>query len=397
MLTLPFWRGARQTQTKSQIESKAGLASPEAWLRELFGKSVGASGIAVNPTSALTCAPVRAATRAIVETVAGLPVHVYRRGADGSKERDPSHPAYALIHDAVSDWQSAAALKEALTTDAILDKGGFAFINCVDGKPIELQRLAPGSVEVTANDFGEPVYKHRAGGKTVTIDRADILHIPGQNLAHDARDAIGLAILMERHAAKLFANGARPSGVLTYKGQSILTPEQFDQTVAIWKAAHAGDNAGGSAALPGEWEWKPLTFSSVDAQFLELRKFSIAEVSRHFGVPLTFLSELDRATYSNAAEMNQQFLTHCIMPWLLRWQGELNLKLLTAAERKTHFIEFLTDAIVKADIAARYEAYSKARTAGILSPNEIRAMENLPPYDGGDRYDNPNTTAGGAE
>jgi HK97 family phage portal protein len=347
----------------------------------------------------MKCAPVRASVRAITETLGQLPIHVYKRGADGSKQRDAGHPAYVLLHDAVSDWKSAATFKEELTRDALLDHGGFAFINRVDGRPVELQRLVPASVEVTFNDFAEPIYKHRVGGTVTAIHRNNILHLPspalpGSSVIRDARDAIGLAIVMEQHANKLFTNGARPSGVLTYKGQTVLTAEAFDRTVAIWKAAHGADNAGGTAALPQDWAWVPLTFSSVDAQFLELRKFSIAEIARHFGVPMTFLAELDRATYSNSAEMNQQFLTHCIMPWVIRWRSELTLKLFGPAERKTHFAEFETAALVKADIAARYEAYSKAIAARILNPNEVRALENRPPYEGGDVFANPNTTAG---
>ena len=393
----PRLRG-KSTQTKSKIEVETkSLASPEAWLRELFGISVGASGVAVTPKTAMQCSPVNAAVRAITDTIGQLPIHVYARAADGSKERDPNHPAHALLHDAANEWLPAPEFKRQLTRDALLEHGGFAFINRIDGKPVELMRLAPASVEVAYNEYSEPVYRHRVGGTVNPIDRNNILHLPspalpGSTVIKDARDAIGLALIMEQHANKLFANGARPSGVLTYKGQHVLTSDQFDKTIAIWKAAHGGEKAGGAAALPQDWSWTPLTFSSVDAQFLELRKFSIAEIARHFGVPLTFLAEYDRATFANAADMNQQFLTHCIMPWVNRWQGEIALKLFTPEDRKTHFAEFLTDSLVRADIAARYEAYSKAIAARILNPNEVRVMENRAPYAGGDEYANPNTS-----
>jgi HK97 family phage portal protein len=390
-------RGTKQQHTtQSEIQTKS-LAAPEAWLRELFGVSVGASGIAVTPQSAMQCAPFKAGARAITETVGQLPIHVYRR-SDGSKERAPDHPAYALLHDAANEWTPATKFKEDLTSDALLSHGGFAFINRVDGKLFELQRLNPECVEVTYSEYGEPIYKHRVGATVNEIKRTDILHIPspalpGSSIIKDARDAIGLALIMEQHANKLFANGARPSGILTYKGEQQITSDQFDKTIAIWKAAHGAEKSGGTAALPQDWNWVPLTFSSVDAQFLELRKFSIAEIARHLGVPLTFLAEYDRATFANAADMNQQFLTHCIMPWVNRWQGEIALKLFTPDERKVYFAEFLTDALVKADIAVRYEAYAKAIASRILNPNEVRAYENLPPYAGGDEYQNPNTTS----
>ncbi len=348
----------------------------------------------------MQCAPVRCAVQTISETIGQLPIITYSRDGSGAKERAPDHPAYPLLHDAANEWTPANLFKEELTRDALLDKGGFAFINRVDDKPVELIRLEPCNVTVGRDPHtSEPTYKLTENGSERAIHWRDILHIPtpalpGSTLIRDAREAIALALVMERHAATLFANGARPSGVLKFASK--LGDEAAKRIKTAWQAAHGGDKSGGTAVLEEGGEFQSLMMNSVDAQFLELRKFQIEEVARYFRMPPIFVGEYGRATWANSAEMGQQFLTYCISPWLERWQGELLLKLFTPDERKAFFAEFLTDALTKADIAKRYEAYAKAITARILSPNEARAAENRAPYAGGEKFENPNTTHGTA-
>jgi phage portal protein BeeE len=129
--------------SKAGLEQKS-LANPEAWLLQLFGAATVEAGVSVTPKTAMACAPVRCAVQAISEAIGQLPIHVYRRGDDGSKERETKHPAFDLLHEAANEWTPSAAFKEAITRDALLcDIGGVAFINRVEGKPIELIRLDP--------------------------------------------------------------------------------------------------------------------------------------------------------------------------------------------------------------------------------------------------------------
>jgi HK97 family phage portal protein len=384
------------------IETKSGLASPDDWLFDLFGGAPASSGIRVTPKSAMTCAPVRAAVQAISEGIGQLPVHVYERAGD-AKERAANHPAYKLLHDEANEWTPAALFREQITRDACLyPNGGFAHIVRVDGKPVELLRIDPEQSKVIVQtDNSEPVYKVQTGkGNPITVARENMLHIPspslnGEGLVHEAREAIGLALVMERHAARLFGNGARPSGVLSLKNAT--TPEALTKARTAWQAAHGGSNSGGTAVLPGDASWQALMLTSADAQFLELRKFAIDEIARVWRVPPSMLFELGRATWGNGEQQGRQFLDLCLMAWVSRWEGEIRLKLFTPEERATYFAEFLTDGFARADLAARMEAYSKAIAARILNPNEVRAMENRAPYAGGDKFENPNTSQGAAQ
>jgi HK97 family phage portal protein len=248
------------------LETKGALATPEAWLLDLFGAPSASSGVVVTPRTAMTCAPVRRAVQLISESIGQLPVHVYGRSTDSAKERAPDHPAYTLLHDQANDWTPASKFREEITRDALLyPNGGFAYINFVDDKPFEMTRFNQEINPVIVKYVDSEPFYH-VGERE--IPRQNILHIPspslnGLGLVHDAREAIGLALIMERHAARLFGNGARPSGLLSLEG--INTPDALIKAKAAWQAAHGGNNSGGTAVVPNKAAWQALTLTSVDA------------------------------------------------------------------------------------------------------------------------------------
>lgn len=377
------------------LSRKGSLATPDAELAALFGASQPTqAGISVSVASALRCAPVACAVRVISEAVATLPIIVYRR-VDGAKERATDHPAYALLHDDANDWTSAYDLKLQVTLDALThDKGGFVFVaRNAHGKPIELLRLDPAKVTVEYFDSGEPSYKLG----TQQLRRADVIHIRPFGLTGPcpltmAREAIGLAMVMEGHGARLFGNGARPSGVLSLKDRT--NPEAVKRIREAWQLAHGGGRSGGTAIVEGGAEYTPLAFTSVDSQYLELRTFQIAEIARAFRVPPHMLYELGRATWANVGDMGQEFLTYSLLPWLEEWQGAIRRALFDEDERREYLAEFLVDDLLRADLTARATAYSALISARVLNPNEARAMENRAPYAGGEIFANPNTTSG---
>ena len=383
------------------IEIKAGISAPDPWLQDLFGATSSAAGIALTPRSAMSCAPVRAAVAAISEPIGTLPLHVYKRGPEGSKERDTDHPMHRLLHDRVNDWTSAGAFRGQITRDALLyPLGGLAFIaRNSEGKPVNLYRLDPEQTKIEASfdTFDGPAFKIFEGGKSRVIPTAAIFHIPSPALCNaglvaEARDAIGLTILLERHASKLFANNARPSGVLSIKGTA--SAEALQKIKSAWIAAHGGDKSGGTAVIPSDAEWSALTMTSVDAQFLELRSFQIQEIARVFRVPPILLFDYGRATWGNSESMRQDFLDFSLMRWITAWENEVALKLLTPDERDTHFAEFLVDGFVRSDLVKRTQAFTAAVGGPWLLANEARAAENRAPVDGGDKLLPPPNASG---
>lgn len=386
------------------VETKAApsLADASGFYFDLFGARPTLAGVTVTPHSAMTCAPVACAVRSISEAAGSLPLHVYKKLPDGGKEKATGHLLYKLLHDAPNSFAPAALFRTQVMADALLQPhGGFALINRVDGgKPAELIRLDPQTQSV-AVDYSnhEPTYK--LNGRD--IEGVDLIHIPSpaydqrKGLVGEGRNAIALALVMERAASTLFANSAKPGGVLSTKAQ---TPDAIAKVAAAWKAAHGGDKSGGVAILPDGTSWEQITFNSVDSQFLEMRTYAVAEIARLFRVPLHMLMQVDRAQPRSIESIGQEFLSQALLPRLKSFEQELELKLLTPEERGQYAIEFNVDGFARADLLARAQALSATVAARILNPNEARQIGfGLPAYQGGDVFENFNTSsahAGGA-
>jgi len=369
-------------------ERKALDQSSSAWAALVDTGARSAAGINVSPHLALECQPVKIGVQVRCDTLSILGLHLYKR--DG-KARAEDNPLYKLLHDRPNDWTASTTFIAEMERDCIMYGRAFALANRVNGKIIELIKLDFATVTVECGLNQEPTYKvsEKNGGQREYSWR-DILDVPTLgNLSEikTAREAIGLTMAMEQHAAKLMGNGARPSGIIKAKGK--LSDIAYNRIKNSWRGNHSGENAGGTAILEDGSEFEALTFSSVDLQFQEMRAFQIVEIARALGVPPNLIFDFSRATWANAETASQAYLTFKLIPRAKAWEGAIT-RLLTDEEQATYYVEFDTNSLVRADIAARFEAYAKAIAARILNPNEARAKENLPPYEGGDEFINPN-------
>lgn len=379
--------------------ARKSLAYPTPEILALFGATATASGRSVTAETAMRVPTVAACVRAISEAAGTLPCKINRRLVGGGKEVASDHAAYALVHDDANDWTSAAKFREQLTIDALLHGHGVAYTNRADGKPVEFIRLDPRGTTVELKPDGEPQFKYTAGAVVKTYAYSDILYIPATSIdgikgvapIHSGREAIGLAAVLEEHAAKLFGNSARPSGVLKLPNK--LSEEASGRLVKSWADAHGGGKSGGTAVLEEGADWQAITLDPVTSQFDQMRAAQVSEICRIFRVPPIFVQDYGRMTWSNSESANLLFLQHCLLPWLRTWEAAYRRVLLTKEQRAEYTIDFVVDDLLRADTAVRVEAYSKMITARILNPNEVRAMDNLPPYVGGEVYANPAITA----
>lgn len=368
-------------------------------LEDVFSVPPVSSGAFVGPTTAMGVPSVRRAVEALAEGVSGLPCVVYETTASGAVQPAANHVLVDLFGGNVNDWTPTALFFEQLTRDAILWGNAFAWITRDGiGTVRELIRLRPGDMAVAedvTNPLSAPIY--RLGGNAV--DPNNLLHIrapsldgiSGQSPVTACREAIGILLAIEGHVARFFGRGGRPSGILTTTAK--LGAEAAKRMASSWRSAHGGNNSGGVAVLEEGLDFKSITMSSVDAQLLELWQHAVDEIARVFGVPPHLLFDLSRATWSNAGEMGASFLRFGLSRWLRAWEGELNSKLIPPGDRRRLTIEFDTDALTRTDLAARAAAYSTLISARVLTPNEARAREGLPPKAGGDELVNPYTTS----
>lgn len=385
----------RKADSEPASSEPVTLTDPLAAL--IFGATPTYAGKSVTPQTAMSVPGVASAVELIAEAVGTLPAKLFKRIPNG-KAADAEHPAHRLIHDESNDWTSAAELRTQLTRDALLhDKGGFAFANRVNGRVVEFIRIDPAAATIKADEItGEPFYIVQQGRKAVRYEYQDMLHIQafgGQAPITRARNAIGLAMALEEHAARTIGQGARPSGVLS--SEKPMKPEAAAGLLEMWALTHGGSgNSGKPAILTDGVTWTQTALSFVDAQFLEQRRFQTEEIARAFRVPPTMLFDLTRGTWSNTEEMGQQFLTYTLKPWLQAWEWAYARVLLTPEERTGHFVEFVTDDLLTVNFAGRATAYGQYRSMGAMTANEVRAGLNLPPLPGGDELQNPYTTPG---
>jgi HK97 family phage portal protein len=348
----------------------------------------------------MQCPAVYGCVKVLSESVAQLPLILYERTENDGKKRASDHPLYELLHDQANGWTSAFEFRLDMQASLCLHGNAFAFINRVGGRIAELIQLPADTVSVDVDAVTmEPVYTVTGkDGVRRIYGRQDILHLRTLGNCHIgaspirlAREAIGLGLTMERHAGRLFGAGARPSGVFKYA--KTISKEALERLKKSFNAAHSGaENSGSTLILEDGMDFAPHEFKSVDLQFLELRRHQVAEVARVFRVPLHMLQDLERTTHGNAETMGRQFVALTLLPWLKLWEGAIRRSLLTPDERATYYAEFLVDDLTRADLAARFAAYAQAVTNGILNPNEIRAAENRPPYEGGDEFRLPMNT-----
>jgi HK97 family phage portal protein len=367
---------------------RASLANPPEWLVRQFGGRLSATGVMVDADSAMRVTAVYACVRVLAESVASLPFCIYRRLANG-KEIAKDHPLYPLLHDMPNEimtsfefreaGMAAVALRGNAYTRVVRDNGG----RVREMVPLPLAYTKPRIASDRRTLLFDVEWPDQAK-ETLTL--GECWHVKGMTLdgiigvsaIAYAREAIGLALALEEHGARLFSNGARPQGIITLPGS--LTQEQVNDNRTAWSDAYGGlQNAHKTAVLQGEIKYQPLTMTSEDAQFIEARKFQASEIARMFRVPPHMIGDLEKATFSNIEHQAIEFVKYTLRPWLIRWEQAANRDLLTESEREEYFIEFNPEGLLRGDIASRYQAYAIAIQNGIRNRAEIRETENLDP------------------
>ncbi len=373
----------------------------DADILEMLGGGVETSaGVQVSPEIALRVPAVAASVRTISEAAATLRIGVVSIAADGSEKPAPNNQAHALLRGDVNDWTSGFELVRQLMVDALTrDPGGLAWVNrSGDGRILEIIRYTPGIIgcEYAADGSGRPV-TYRINGRPTPA--SEIIHLKGtfdKSPVTLAREVIGIAIVMQKHAARLFGKSARPGGLIeTTKN---VGDGGVIKMLAGWKAAMDGaDNAGKTGVLWDGATWKQMTLSSVDAQFQQLWLFIIQELARCFNIPSVVIGEMSRATWSNSAEMQRLFLMLCLEPWLKALEAAFTRALFPkhlATEGGRFAVRIERDDFSKVDLAVLATAINSLVSSRVLNPNEARDWIRMPKGpDELNQFANPNTGA----
>ena len=361
------------------------------------------AGKHVNERSAMQMTAVYSCVRILAEAVAGLPLHLYRYTESGGKEKAIDHPLYLLLHDEPNPEMSSFVFRETLMTHLLLWGNAYAqIIRNGKNEVIALYPLMPNKMEVDRDERGQLYYKYQRSndeaptmeGSSVILKPSDVLHIPG--LGFDglvgyspiamAKNAIGMAIACEEYGAKFFANGAQPGGVLEHPG-TIKDPQRVRES---WQRSFGGSgNANKIAVLEEGMKYTPIAISPEQAQFLETRKFQINEIARIFRVPPHMVGDLEKSSFSNIEQQSLEFVKYTLDPWVIRWEQSIMRSLLSPEEKKTYYVKFNLEGLLRGDYQSRMNGYAIGRQNGWMSANDIRELENLdriPTEEGGDLY-----------
>lgn len=378
-------------------------------LQQLIGGSNSQAGIPVSPESAMRTATVYACIKVLSEDIGKLPLILYRRttknGKD-SRERATDHPLYKIINVKPNSLQTPMGFRETGTAAAALRGNSCSLINRVYGGRIaELIPLHPDRVTISINDQGARIYEYRPEkGNTRTLSQEDVLHVMGLSLngwsgvspITYAKNTIGLTQATERHGSKVFSNGARMGGILSYPGR-FKDPATGGRVGDEFDNQTNGENAHKTVVLEEGMKWSQVTMNADDAQYLETRQFQIPEIARFWRMPLHKIGDLTRATFSNIEHQALEYVIDTLGPWLCRWEQAMNISLLNPKEQEEYYFEFLVDGLLRGDIKSRYEAYSRGILSGFLTRNECRKRENLEWIDGLDEPLTPSNMALGAD
>lgn len=352
------------------------------------------SGQSVTPDTAMRVAAVFACVRVISESVAQLPLILYRQLTDG-KERAKDHPLYRILHTRPNRWQTPYEFKRMLTGHAVLRGNGYAAIVSKNGAAVsELIPLHPDRVRPYWYN-GAPAYEYTpVDGPVRYIMNSEMLHLRGYsddglvglNPITLHREAVGLALATEDHGARLFSNGVRPSGVLKMAGhlKDDETRKRFKQS---FREAYAGSaKSGETLLLEDGLEWSQVGMTSEDAQFLETRQFQRSEIASIFRVPPHKIGDLSRSTNNNIEDQSKSFIEDTLGPWITGFEQAITRDLIEESLQEELFAEFVLEALLRGNIEARYKAYATGRQWGWLSPNDVRKKENMNPIEDGDEY-----------
>jgi HK97 family phage portal protein len=335
---------------------------------------------------------------ACVDLVAGtggsLPVEVTRKGPNGVRTPAYDHPLYRLLHDSPNADQTALDFWEFMLASVELQGNAYAEIARGSGGVVALTPIVPDRIRAHRLASGDIEYEWSENGHSRSGTQANVFHIRGfggtalrgaSRLAL-CRTAFGAAFSVEQAAVSTFRNAATPSGVLQTEMQ--LTPEQRSEAEDLLRKKYQGAmRAGVPMLLDKGLTWKSITINPEDAQMLETRKFSVEEICRLFSVPPHMVGHTESST-SWGTGLEQQtmgFQKFTLRRRLKRVEAAAEKWLLTPADVAEGIrIEFNLEGLLRADSDARAKYYNAGLQNGWMTINEVRALEGLPPVEGGD-------------
>jgi HK97 family phage portal protein len=351
------------------------------------------AGVQVNEDQLLRISAVLQGIRFPSQTLAALPKFVYRHLEDGrSREKERGHYLNRLIRYQPNPWQTAFQFIEMMTAQMLLKGFGFAQKIFDDAGniealiPLKPERLV--KVEQRPNYMLRFLYR-REDGKPRNILQEEVFFLPGFGvrdflglpLEQLMTDTAGLELAIESYGSNFFSNSAMPRVVLS--SPKVVSDKARDRMAADWNRAFSSEKQHSTAFLEEDTKVQHLSTKNDEAQFIESRKFLIAEFSRYLDVTPHRLSDMEKSSYNNMEQMSLETVIYTLTPLVARWEQCCYRDLLSEEDKEAgRFIEFSLDGLLRGDTSARSQFYKDGIYAGWLKRNEVREKENHNPVEG---------------
>lgn len=369
---------------------------------QIFGTGATKSGALVNATTSMQVSAVYACVRLIAGAIAAMPASIYRRTPLGREQVD-GHPLWWLLNEQPTPRFTAASMWELAVAQMLLRGDGITYMVRGGMGGADIRGLIPvlrDQVHIwrQGTRLRYTIFDEDDDGQTkyFTVDQDDVLHFAGFGfngvtsmsvIRWAARQAIGIALKADEHAAEFFGSGAHIQYAV--KAPKAMSTEQQNAFREAWVAKYSGAGVSTTPLILTEGlDVQQLSMTAADAQLLESRRFQVIDIARAFGVPPHMIGESSQSTSwgSGIEQMSIGFVTYTLLPHLRRFGQELNRKLWPRS--MTYFAEFNADGLLAGDSKTQAEVFAKALggpgTQGYMTINEVRRKKNLPPVPGGD-------------
>lgn len=365
--------------------------SPE-FFRLMGGFGPSLSGVSVTEHSALASAAVWRAINLTASTVASLPLKVFKDSPSGIRQPQDNTLFVDPMYPEVTWFEGI----ETLTASMLLYGNGYGLKiwNEAGTKVARMLPLDPATVgvrrvEPTSDNPSGKLF--RLTGVEEELTSFEVLHLPG--LSFDglkglpvvgyAKETIGASIAAEQVAAKMFDSGLLTGGIL--QAETDMTDEQAEQARQRWREKTSGVVRSYEVALlSAGWKFIPTQLPPEQAQWVESRHFSVAEIARIFGMPPALLFEYGDTGNVEADKLGAQWLRFGLNGLLRRIEHRMSMHLLPRGT----FCEFIREGLLQGTPKEQAEVHSLAVDKW-MTVNEVRALHNLPPLPGGDEIAKP--------
>ena len=361
------------------------------WYTSPMGLALPGGGARVTLHTALKLDAVYACVALLARTFGSLPLKVYQKFPDGTREERSNHALYETLHYQPNENNTAFEFRQ--WEQIYLELVGNSYAQIVPGRrgaveqllPLDPYRMTP-----VRKSSGQLVYEFRqVDGRLRVFLPEEVHHI--RNMSLDGvvglstisvwSDVLSYGLILQDYAIRYTRNDSRPSGILKFPGN--LKEETKTGLRKQWEALQGGFNRGRVAVVDSGGDFTPVSVSNKDAQFMEARIETVPQIARLFGLPPTKIGWLEKSSYSNVEELNIATVTDAYLPRAVQREQAIRRDLFSEEERRAGFFaEYDLNALLRGNIQQRFEAYGIGIEKGFLVRNEPRRWENLNPLPG---------------